>query len=129
MLYFYGLVDAAPRFPFKTGHQQIVALSVTSLMGTLVSSWALVFGSKGQRIGSIILRTGLGIQISLTLYAVAGWRLPSTYITPSVFFSEFNWMTFIFEVAPATSIAACVLLLVARGSFLDRHGLKKETSA
>ncbi len=62
-------------------------------------------------------RTGLGIQISLTLFAIAGWQITTSLdlIFPSTFFAEYNWLTFILEVAPATAVAAAVLLYLCSG--------------
>ena len=61
--------------------------------------------------------------MTLVLYGIAGcggvlggdwknayWNGASNFIFPSTFFSEFNFLTFIFEIAPTTAVAQFVLL-------------------
>jgi hypothetical protein len=73
---------------------------------------------------------GFATQLSLTLYAILGWqpvsdRLgPINIFFPSTFFAEYNWLTFIFEVAPLTSIASSLLLY----EFLRYFGLGHDSA-
>jgi hypothetical protein len=117
MIYFYSLLESGILYPFHSKFEECVVSSRTALFATLVSSWAIWLGAKPKRsIVMALLLTGFATQLSLTLYAVVGWEPISSwlghvdFIFPSTFFAEYNWLTFIFEVAPVTSIAACLLL-------------------
>lgn len=118
MIAFYGLLGNRILFPFKTHADQIIAVSQTALAATVISSWAMWFGARGKPdLKTVLLRTGVGTQLSLTLFAVTGLlatlldrHSPLDLVFHSTFFAEYNWLTFIFEVAPLTSIAACLLL-------------------
>ena len=61
-----------------------------------------------------MLRTGLPTLVSLALFSIAGCQGNlgqfSNFFFPSTFFAEYNFLTFIFEIAPTTSIAASLLL-------------------
>ena len=118
IMYFFDLHWAEPLDSFRSIHEQVFAILRTDLIATLLSSWAIWLGAKGtHKLGMILIRTGLATQLSLTLYGMAGCggvfggdsRL-AHLIFPSTFFSEFNFLTVIFEVAPVTSIAASLLL-------------------
>ncbi|MGB6932667.1 MAG: hypothetical protein WBD91_07805 [Acidobacteriaceae bacterium] len=85
---------------------------------------AIWFGVRKERRAAIIaLRTGLASLFTLTIYGIAGcggvlggnlniggWHLSTDVVFPSTFFSEYNWLTFIFEVGPATSLFSALLL-------------------
>lgn len=123
MIYFYGLFGAGIIYPFRNHSEQGFAVFRTAVTATIVSSWAIWLGARGRRgLGSILLRTGLATQASLALYAIVGlrmatadWRSPLDFIFPATFFAEYNWLTFILEVAPVTSVAASLLLyLISR---------------
>jgi len=82
----------------------------------------------------MMLRTASATQASLTVYAIVGmqvatanWRSPFDFIFRPSFFAEYNWLTFIMEVAPVTSIAAGVLLLLS--SILYVHGREERRYA
>jgi hypothetical protein len=71
-----------------------------------------------------MLRTAVATQATLTLFAVLGLQLAiasrqlplGDWVFPGTFFAEYNWLTFILEVAPATSVAAFILLYFVRRS-------------
>jgi hypothetical protein len=119
---FYGLWSKEIIYPFGNHSEEVVTVLCTATIATLVSSWAIWIGTSRKRsLAMTLLRTGLPIQASLTLYAMVGLRMAITWnsshvnlVFPSTFFSEYNWLTFIFEVAPVTSIGASLLLY---GSF------------
>jgi len=118
IFYFFNLHWADPYYPFTSIPDQVFAILRTALIATLLSSWAIWLGAKGKhKLGMILIRTGLATQFSLTLYGIAGcggvlggYSRYSGIIFPSTFFSEFNFLTVIFEVAPVTSIATSLLL-------------------
>ena len=120
MMYFYGMVDAATVFdPFKSRSEQGAAVVETAVVATLCSSWAIWFGlsRKRSRI-TMALWAAIGTEVSLAIFSVVGlqsglgdWSSSLDPIFRSTFFAEYNWLTFILEVAPVTS---CVVgLLVA----------------
>lgn len=112
IVFYFGLLRAGTVDPFRSHFEQVVAALRTALVATVASLWAILFGLRGKhRLAIAMLRTGLAMQFSLTLYALLGWRSPSSLnlIFPSTFFAEYNWLTFIFEVAPTTAIAASLL--------------------
>jgi len=129
MIYFYGLFGAGIIYPFRNHFEQGIAVFRTALTATILSSWAIWFGARGKgELGSILLKTGLATQASLTLYAIVGlqvaiadWRSPLDLIFPATFFAEYNWLTFILEVALVTSVAASLLLylFLRRGPQID----------
>jgi len=113
IIYFYGLLRGADIYPLGGNREQGIAAARTAFSATVVSSWAIWIATKqGLRLTTALWRLGLGIQISLTLLAIAGWQSASRLglIFPSTFFAEYNWLTFILEVAPATSVAAALLV-------------------
>jgi hypothetical protein len=112
IVYFYGLLGTATVDPFKDHLDQVITASRTALIATLASSWAIWFGARPRHsLWMAALRTGFATQISLTLYALLGWRSPSflNVIFPATFFAEYNWLTFILQVAPVTAIASGIL--------------------
>ena len=113
MIYFYGLFGMGTVDPFRSHFEQGLAVLRTTLVAMLASLWVIWFGMRRRRgLVNAIMRTGLAMQFSLTLYALLGWRSPAplNLIFPSTFFAEYNWLTFIFEVAPVTSVAASLLV-------------------
>jgi hypothetical protein len=117
VVYFYGLQNGRTLDPFRSYSEELTAVLRTALTASVLSSWGVWVALRGKRsFGSILLRMGLATQLSLTLYAILGWqpisdRLgPLNIFFPSTFFAEYNWLTFIFEVAPLTSIASSLLL-------------------
>jgi len=122
--YCYGLQNGRTLDPFKSYSEELAAVLRTALTASVLSSWGVWVVLRGKRsFWSILPRMGSATQISLTLYAILGWqpvsdRLGSLNIFfPSTFFAEYNWLTFIFEVAPVTSIASSVLLYAFLRSF------------
>ena len=114
MMFFYGLWGAGVKDPFRTHLEQNIAALRTALFATLACSPVLWFGAKQARsFPTAILKTGIATQVLLTLYALAGWQSPGilNLIFPSTFFAEYNWLTFIFEVAPVTAITAGLIQL------------------
>ena len=118
--YFYGFLGPDVLFPFKTQPEELMAAVRTALVATAISVWAIWFGAKSRGgIPAILLWTGLGIQATLTLYSILGLQICISIASANTelffsgtFFSEFNWLTFIFEVAPATALSACLLLFI-----------------
>lgn len=119
IFYFYGLHnDAANMYPFKRPLDQDIVVIRTALIATIASSWAIWFGTRrGQSRGIVMLRSGLATLLTLVLYGVAGCggvlgsvHGSTDFIFPSTFFSEFNFLTFIFEVAPTVAVAEALLL-------------------
>jgi hypothetical protein len=118
MIYFYDLWGTGTFYPFKTHAEQRVAVFLTAFAATLSSAWAIWFGTWRKRsLTMMMLRTASATQASLTVYAIVGmqanWRSPFELIFPSSSFAEYNWLTFILEVAPVTSIAGGALLLLS----------------
>jgi hypothetical protein len=102
--------------PSETHFEQGIAVLRTVLAATLTSSWAIWLGAGQKRgLAMTLLRTGFPTQLALTLNAIAGWRSPASLnlIFPSTFFSEYNWLTFILEVAPITTVRASLLLFLS----------------
>jgi hypothetical protein len=122
--YFYGLNGADPLWPFKSFFEQDVAILRTAVIGTIASSWAIWFGARrGRNPRSFALWAGLGVLFTSILYGWAGcggvlggdskivvWNEVTEFIFPSTFFAEYNFLTFIFEIAPTTALAATLLL-------------------
>jgi hypothetical protein len=122
--YFYGLHGAATLWPYKSLFEQDVAIARTAAIGTVASSWAIWFGARrGRNTRSFALWAGLGILVTLVLYGWAGcggvlggdsrivaWNEVTEFVFPSTFFAEFNFLTFIFEIAPVTALAEVLLL-------------------
>jgi hypothetical protein len=135
MICFYGLWGTGTIYSFKTHAEQGAAVLQTASAATLSSSWAIWFGTRRKRsLTMMILRTASATQASLTVYAIVGmqvatanWRSPFDFIFRPSFFAEYNWLTFIMEVAPVTSIAAGVLLLLS--SILYVHGREERRYA
>jgi hypothetical protein len=117
MFYFYGLFESGVLDRFHGKLEECIVVSRTALFATLVALWAIWMGAKPKNgRGMALLQTGLATQLSLTLYALVGWEPISDwlghvgFIYPSTFFAEYNFLTFILEVAPVTSIATSLLL-------------------
>jgi hypothetical protein len=106
----YDLFKAPPPFPFRDYRQEVVAVFHVALVSTCFLSWIIFSGSSGVRSFTSLLVAILKAQASLTIYGLLGWRLPSTWINPSTFFAEYNWLTFILEVSPPLSIISGMLL-------------------
>jgi hypothetical protein len=116
VIYFYGLLGAGVIYPFANHLEQGFAVLRTALIATLASSWTLWFGARRKDwLLTTLLKIGVTTQITLTIYAIIGWRSPSSLnlIFPSTFFAEYNWLIFIFEIAPITSVASTLLLYVS----------------
>jgi hypothetical protein len=69
---------------------------------------------------------GAGVLVAQALYGIAGcggvlgegltigsWSISTDFLFPSLYFAEFNFLTFIFEVAPITAIAAGLLTYIS----------------
>ena len=117
IFYFYGLHGAATLYPYKSQFEQDIVVFRTALIATVASSWAIWFGKwRGHGPGIVMLRNGLATLLTLVLYGVAGCggvlggvHGSTFFIFPSTFFSEFNFLTFIFEVAPTVAVAEALL--------------------
>jgi hypothetical protein len=118
--YFYGLLGPGILFPFKTHAEEMMAATRTALAATSISVWAIWFGSRSRGgISANLLWAGLGVQATMTLYSILGLQvcisvdsISTELFFPSTFFAEFNWLTFIFEIAPVTALSSCLLLLM-----------------
>ena len=124
MFHFYGLHGEATLYPYKTQNEQTIVILRTALIATIASSWAIWIGVQRRGRPEIAaLWVGVGTEISLTLYGVAGCggvlgegialgrrHLSTNFFFPSLFFSEFNFLTFIFQVAPVTAAAAGLIV-------------------
>lgn len=122
--YFYSFHGADTLWPYTSLLEQDIAIFRTALIGALASSWAIWFGSTpGRSPRTFALLAALGTLVTLVLYGIAGcggvlggnsenafWNKASDFIFPSTFFAEFNFLTFIFEVAPTTAVAEFILL-------------------
>lgn len=122
--HFYGLHGVDTLWPYKNLLQQYLAILRTALIAVSASSWAIWFGARrGRSPRTFALCAALGTLITLVLYGVAGcagvlggnyhnafWNWASDFIFPSTFFAEFNFLTFIFEIAPTTAVAELILL-------------------
>jgi hypothetical protein len=122
--YFYDLHGAATLWPYQSLFEQDVAILRTAVIGTIASSWAIWFGARrGRNPRSFALWAALGVLVTLILYGwagcggvlggdskIAGWNKVVEFLFPSTFFAEYNFLTFIFEIAPATALAAVLLL-------------------
>ncbi len=134
--YFYGLHGAATLWPYKSLLDQYIVIFRTALICTIASSWAIWFGARrGSNPRTFALWAALGILITLVLYGIAGcggvlggdsniaeWNLVKNLIFPSSFFSEYNFLTFIFEIAPTTAIVEVLLLYFFSRSILRTKG-------
>jgi hypothetical protein len=131
VVYFYGLQNGRTLDPFRNYSEELTAVLRTAPASSVLSSWGVWVALRGKRnFWSVLLRMGFATQLSLTLYAILGWqpvsdRLgPINIFFPSTFFAEYNWLTFIFEVAPLTSIASSLLLY----EFLRYFGLGHDSA-
>jgi len=119
LVYFFNLHWTIPDYPFfSSNFEQWFSIFRTALIATLLSSWAIWLGTKVRnKFSMTMLCAGVGTQLSMTLYAIAGcggvlggdWKF-SELIFPSRFFTEFNFFTVMLEVAPVASIATGLLL-------------------
>jgi hypothetical protein len=56
---------------------------------------------------------GRGAGVSWAVTRVV-WNEVTEFIFPSTFFAEYNFLTFIFEIAPTTALAATLLFAFSR---------------
>ena len=127
IVHFYGLHGTATLWPYKSQFEQDLVTIRTALIATLVSSWAVWFGARQKHsFAPVMLRTGLASLVTLALYGFAGcggvlggdyrnatMHLLSDFIFPSTFFAEYNFLTFVFQIAPVVAIAEGTLLYFA----------------
>lgn len=130
--YCYGLHGTDTLWPYKNLLEQQSAILRTALIGTLGSSWAIWFGARrGRNPRTFALWAAFGTLITLVLYGIAGcggvlggnhangyWNGVSNFVFPSTFFAEFNFLTFIFEIAPTTAVAEFILLYSFSGRII-----------
>ncbi len=115
IVWFYGLVNSGPLFPFLNYRQESLGVIVTSAVAAAVTSLCIAFGfGSGSRTRlRVALRTGIATVIALIAYGVLGWRTPATtLLNPAPFFAETNWLTFVCEVAPAMAFFASLISLL-----------------
>jgi hypothetical protein len=63
------------------------------------------------------IHAAIWTEVSLTVFSLVGmqialtnWRSPLDLIFRTTFFGEYNWLTFVLEVAPVTSCVVGLLL-------------------
>ena len=109
---------------FKSSAEQNIEIVRTALIGTIASSWAIWLGvGRAHSFRGAALRSGLGTLVSFAFYGfagcggvlggdfkMAGLHGSTDFLFPSAFFSEFSFLTFIFEVAPSVAIAQIPLI-------------------
>lgn len=122
--YFYGLNGRATLYPYKTLSQQAVVILRVALVAGIISLWPVWLSVRRKRkAGTEALTSALGVLIVLALYGlagcggvlggsirIAGWQISTRFFFPSHFFYEFNFLTFICEVAPVTATFAGVIV-------------------
>jgi len=130
--HFYDLHGQGTLYPYKTQAQQTIAILRTALIATLASFWPIWFATRQIRNpGKAVLWSGAGTLIALVLYGIAGCGGvlggDMEVLFPSLFFSEFNFLTFIFGVAPATAISTGLIVYSSSrfASFLTSHPVRK----
>ena len=128
----YDLLGEPPLFPFSTHGQEARAVISTAFVATGFLSWIVFLSASKKRTLLNLFIAALSAQASLTVYAILSWSTPSTWLNPSTFFAEYNWLTFIFEVSPALSIIVSVLLFglvwkkpAPRGELAGNSGTEK----
>ncbi len=117
VFYFYGLHGPATLYPYTAQSQQTIVILRIALIATILSFLPFWFSIRRKhRPSTSALWSGFGVLIVLVLYGlsgcrgilgrsieVAGWHVSTSFFFPSLFFSEFNFLTFICEVAPVTA--------------------------
>jgi len=119
MMYFYGLSHSETvLYPFNSRSEQTTAVWQTAGEAMLCSSWTIWLSLNRKRNPiSTAIGAAIGTGLSLSVFAVvglqsclSGWHPFFHVIFRSTFFAEYNWLTFILEVAPATSCFVGLLL-------------------
>jgi hypothetical protein len=125
---FYGLHGEATLYPYTSPSEQWRVIARVALLATTGIFWSIFLGTQGRYAPrTAAMWTGVGALATLTLYGVLGcggvlgndltvgsWHGSTEFFFPSLVFSEFNFLTFIFEVAPTTAGTASLLVLVSR---------------
>ena len=121
ILYFYSLLNGI-EYPFESRFQQAVVALRIALIATIISSGAAsLIIRRNVRVRTAMWLTAFANQAMLTVFAVIGLQLATSqtetavlnWAFPSTFFAEYNWLTFILEVAPATSVSAFALVYLS----------------
>ena len=104
----HGVYDPSPSITYQLILAAKVSV-VTAALSAVTWIWPVI---RGRRISvaRIALQVGLGTQAILAILAVVGWLSP---ISPSLFFAEYNWLTFILEVGPVVSATVMLLTICA----------------
>ena len=119
IVYFYGLAHPVTvLYPFTNRRDQGTAIVGTAVVATLCSSWAVWWGLHRRRSRkSTAFQAAIWTEVSLSAFslvgrqiALTGWRSPLDLIFSTTLFSEYNWLTFVLEVAPVTSCVVGLLL-------------------
>ena len=123
IVYFYSLrIAASPIFPFHTYAEEYRSVAAIALVTTLpvvaIANLARGIGIRHRKLWTALV-VGLEVQVFLTCYAMFASAMSGWLITHTVFFGEYNWLTFILEVAPVTSACASVLRVVFGGHSLS----------
>ena len=110
--YFYDLTLDPPRYPYRDVHSEAIGVCIVALFGILCSGWTWFLASRTSRkltFARALLLCGLGTLVSLYGFTFIGIQLAQTTRAFDIFFAEYNFLTFLFEVAPCVSILAAGL--------------------
>jgi hypothetical protein len=119
----YGLHGAATLYPYGSVGEQSIDIWRASAIATFFSSCLVGFVLQRRlNEAKTALLACAGTFLVLALYGFAGCqgvlgesltvghlRVSTELLFPALIFSEFNFLTFIFEVAPITAFVAAVL--------------------
>ncbi len=117
VIYSFSIYGGKVYFPYvSVASERLTAVIPASCIALLSAlAWALLLNFQGFRSKRKRVLAGGGANLVLiALYGVLGFIYEGTMLAPDLFFSEYNWLTIIFEVGPITSIfvtaTAAVLL-------------------
>jgi hypothetical protein len=119
----YGLHGAATIYPYGSVGEQRIAFWRASAIATFFSTCLVGFVLQRRfKETKTVLLAWVGTFLGLSLYGIAGGQgflvgsitaghlhTLTRLLFPSRIFSEFNFFTFIFEVAPLTAIVAALI--------------------
>ena len=122
--YGYGLNETVDIYPYQSKTQLFAVIFRIASIAALISLLPLrVAVRKSQSPRTAAQWSGVGTLVPLVLYGFAGcggvlgnevrignWHASTNFLFPSLYFSEFNFLTFIFEVAPVTALLVGVVV-------------------
>jgi hypothetical protein len=128
--YFYNLIGTSPRFPFSDYASEFFAVCRTAFVAIAISSWLLWLSRHWTRSFRTLLGLALLTQICLTAYGIIGCcHNSSTWLNPSTFFAEYNWLTFILEIGPLVSISTSALTFIFLWEWKFERSSSRETES